>query len=1092
MPTRVLLAAALALVSVPNAWAAPAPGVPRASAVMPLAAPRIAMAGTPAATAATGTSAATERVVVGYDRATETQAIVNAFLMGAEVTRKSKDAEFCVVRVPFGVDSTAFAHELSAMPGVEYAEPDGVVTALMTPTDPGFSKQWNMTKIGAPAAWDVSRGASVTVAVVDTGVDLDHPDLVDRLNTDADYNAITDTYSAQDDNGHGTHVAGIIAATMDNGGVVGVANGCTVLPVKVLDNKGNGWGSDVAEGIRWAADHGASVINLSFGSADNDAAIADAIRYAVGLDPTAPQMDCVVVAATGNKGTAGVMYPAKLDDVIGVAATTSFDTTGNANYPGSNYGPETDICAPGVEIYSTYNGGGYMTMSGSSMASPHVAGVAALLRAQHPAWTREAVTDQILATAYDLGAPGKDDYFGWGRLDAARAVGAAPPAVNDDDIPGVIAPQSPIVGTLDRTTDVNDVFQLDLVAGSRLSAVLTGGSGTSFDLYLYAPGATSIAATAPIAHSDNASYPDTITRFEVPVTGRYYLDVRALSGSGTYTLSYGVVGTGADAEIPGVALPASPTSGTLDAASDPDDVFSVSLTAGQSLAVTMTANAGTDFDAYLFGPGGTSIRTDTPVASAMRLTYPETFSYVAPLDGVYYLDLRAYSGSGHYDLAYSVASVVSDPSRRLPGVPFTTSPTHGTLSAATDTVDVYSILLNAGQTIDIDLSGPATADYDLYLLGPGSTSINTGWVDWSIGPSSEESITYAATSNGTRYIVCRAWSGEGAYTLTAQVSGNTYTVNSSAGAGGSISPWGEYEVAAGGSVTVTMTPNPHYQVADVLVDGVSVGARSVYRFSDVHANHTIAATFALDTFPITRTAGDDGDIVGPASVAYGADATYTIVPHAGHSIFEVFVDRASLGMTSTVTLHDVRAPHSIEATFSADSLPITVKNVPHGYISPSGTTLVEGGSDSPTYTITPDDGYTIGGLLVDGVPCGAVSSYRFTNVLVAHTLSAVFLRATGITIKSSRTILYHGTKVTYSGVIRPNVPNGTHLVVEIRKSGSSAWSALSTRNTYSSHHWSYTYHTHSRHPGTYYVRVRYPGSATYAGSVSSSKKMILR
>jgi hypothetical protein len=702
------------------------------------------------------------------------------------------------------------------------------------------------------------------------------------------------------------------------------------------------------------------------------------------------------------------------------------------------------------------------------------------------------VEDRLLSTALDLGAPGRDDYFGWGRLDAARAV--EPPVANDDDIPGLIAPVSPIAGSLDWTTDPNDVYYLDLTAGSTLTAVLSGGPGTNFDLYLYGPGVTSIASGVPASESTSTSYPN-VVRYIVQTSGRYYIDARAATGSGSYSLAYGVTaaGAGLDADIPGIAIPASPTSGTLDAATDTDDVFALSLTAGQSISVTMTADVGTDFDCYLFGPGGVSVKTDAFVASSMGSTYPEAFTYVARSSGVYYLDLHAFFGAGHYDLAYSVSSPVQDPDGDVPGVPFATSPETGTLDTVTDRVDLYSILLNAGQTIDLSLSGPTTANFDLYLFRAGTSSIyDTPSAAGSTGPTSQEAITYTALTGGTHYIACMAQSGSGAYSLSANVRSASYTVNCSTGPGGAIEPWGEHTVAAGGDVTVTLTPDPHHHVADLLVDGRSVGAPMVHRLPNVRANHTVAATFALDSFPITRIAAAGGTISGPAMVDYGADATYTIVPDLGHNTIEVKLDGASLGTTTTVALHNVTRTHTIEAAFIGNEFPVAASAGAHGQISPSGTAWLEYGSDSATYTITPDAGYVIGVVAVDGVSRGTVPSFKFANVTGPHSIAVTFLRATSITIRSSRTIIHHGTKVTYSGTITPNMPNGTHVVVEIRKSGSSTWSKLSTRNTYSSHHWSYTYHTHSRHPGTYYVRVRYPGSATYAGSTSSSKKMILR
>ncbi len=355
------------------------------------------------------------RVIVGFDPGQEVPALSSALVMGATAPDLSTNADFGVVKVPEGADVSAFIDELSTRPGVTYVEPDSPVYALMDSNDPGFPQQWGMKSIGAPAAWDVARGAAIKVAVIDTGVDLSHPEFAGRIDTANDYDFSNGDTTAQDDNGHGTHVAGIIGATLNNGiGVAGVANDCTILPVKVLSANGSGDVSHVAEGIRWAADHGAQVINLSLGGEDYSQTLNDAVQYAV-------RRDCVVVAATGNTGQDGVIYPAAYANVIGVGSTDSADRLSFF----STYGDGVDVTAPGSNVYSTRLGGGYCFMNGTSMATPHAAGVVALIRAVHREWTRSQVESQLLSTAQDLGSAGKDRYFGYGRVRAAEALGEA-------------------------------------------------------------------------------------------------------------------------------------------------------------------------------------------------------------------------------------------------------------------------------------------------------------------------------------------------------------------------------------------------------------------------------------------------------------------------------------------------------------------------------------------------------------------------------------------------------------------------------------------------------------------------------------------
>ena len=227
-------------------------------------------------------------------------------------------------------------------------------------------------------AWDASptKGANITVAVVDTGVDQQHPDLAGRVLSGT--NIAPTTNSVQDDNGHGTMVAGIIAADMNNlRGIAGIAPQAKILPVKVLDAGGGGNDVDIANGIKWAADHGAKVINLSLGGAGDDPVLDQQVNYALAHD-------VVVVSAAGNDGSETVGYPAAIPGVIAVSATTH----GNALTAFSSYGSRIDIAAPGLDITSTALGvppsaDTYATESGTSFASPIVSGVAALVRAQH-------------------------------------------------------------------------------------------------------------------------------------------------------------------------------------------------------------------------------------------------------------------------------------------------------------------------------------------------------------------------------------------------------------------------------------------------------------------------------------------------------------------------------------------------------------------------------------------------------------------------------------------------------------------------------------------------------------------------------------
>ena len=338
-----------------------------------------------------------------------------------------------VIAVPDGQES-AVAQHLNRHAAVEYAEPDYIFHAFFTPNDPYYTPyQWNLPHINAPAAWDLTTGSSnVTVAIVDTGVDLSHPDLSSKIV--AGYDFVNDDSSPQDDQGHGTHVAGIAAAATNNSaGVAGISWGARIMPVKVLDEEGSGYVSDIADGMRWAADHGALIINLSLGGTSQSSTLQSAVDYAYGSG-------VLIVAAAGNEYEEGnpVGYPAAYPHVMAVAATD--DQDGHASY--SNTGFYVDIAAPGGDpagswdtnprhwIMSTYwRGGGadYEQHSGTSMAAPHVAGLAALVWSRHDGWTNDDVEWAMEYTAVDLGTAGRDDVFGYGRIDAYAAVALVEP-----------------------------------------------------------------------------------------------------------------------------------------------------------------------------------------------------------------------------------------------------------------------------------------------------------------------------------------------------------------------------------------------------------------------------------------------------------------------------------------------------------------------------------------------------------------------------------------------------------------------------------------------------------------------------------------
>jgi len=292
---------------------------------------------------------------------------------------------------------------------IDYAEPNYRFHALdVTPNDPHFSTyQYGPQLIHAPEAWELTTSSTdIRIAIVDTGIQTDHPDLSDKLA--GGYDFVSNGPVQSDPNGHGTHVAGIAAAVTNNRlGIAGIAPAASILPVRVLDQSGTGTLDQVARGIIFAAQQGAQVINLSLGAPYNSNLLQRAITYACSLG-------AVVVAGVGNDNSRTPIYPAAYSDVIAVAAVNEHDRKSIF----SNYGEWVDVAAPGSEILSTFLNGNYAYLSGTSMAAPHVAGLAALLASQGR--RNEEIRSVIVSTADPILGTGM--HWVYGRINANRAV----------------------------------------------------------------------------------------------------------------------------------------------------------------------------------------------------------------------------------------------------------------------------------------------------------------------------------------------------------------------------------------------------------------------------------------------------------------------------------------------------------------------------------------------------------------------------------------------------------------------------------------------------------------------------------------------
>jgi thermitase len=332
------------------------------------------------------------------------------------------------VEVPIS-EAGVFADRIRANSMVEYVEADLRMQAFFTPNDANWTVQWGPQKIEADWAWNTTTGSSdILVAIIDTGVDYTHPDLTPNY-VPLGYDWVNDDTDPIDDFGHGSHCAGIVAAALNNGvGIAGLAQ-VRVMSEKVLDSYGTGASTWIAQGIIHATDQGAKIISMSLGTyfePEEPDVLHDAVKYAY-------NHSVLIVAAAGNSGFAMKGWPAAYDEVVAVTATDSDDQLAFF----SSYGDWVELSAPGVDIYSTMptyhvtmNDYGYSMnyadMSGTSMACPHVVGVAALIWSQFPNFTRDEVRSQLRNSADDLQPLGYDSFFGYGRVNARMAVAGIP------------------------------------------------------------------------------------------------------------------------------------------------------------------------------------------------------------------------------------------------------------------------------------------------------------------------------------------------------------------------------------------------------------------------------------------------------------------------------------------------------------------------------------------------------------------------------------------------------------------------------------------------------------------------------------------
>ena len=380
------------------------------------------------------------------------EADFDIILKSARGARKQKvgQSTLHIVKLDAGVSEQEMVDRLSKNPHIKFAELDKLVPASAIPNDPYYGSSYHLPLVGAPAAWDTTQGEGVTIAILDSGVNGNHPDLAARMVPG--YNFYDNNTDTSDVQGHGTAVAGVAAAATNNSiGVAGVAGQAKIMPVRIADANAWAYYSTIAQGITWAADHGAKIANASYGGVSSSSAIINAANYL-------RSKGGVLFVSAGNTGA--VDSAPMTNSMVVVSATNAWDSRPSW----STYGNVVTLSAPGEYIYTTNREGGYGQWNGTSFSSPLVAGVGALMLSANPALTPAKVDSILYTTAKDIGDPGRDIYYGYGRVDAAAAVAAAVAArpVVDTTAP-VASIANPVAGA-----SVSGVTNVDVTASDNV------------------------------------------------------------------------------------------------------------------------------------------------------------------------------------------------------------------------------------------------------------------------------------------------------------------------------------------------------------------------------------------------------------------------------------------------------------------------------------------------------------------------------------------------------------------------------------------------------------------------------------------------
>lgn len=636
------------------------------------------------------------------------------------------------VRVPPSLLESAAAR-LAATPGVKFVERQHLHRPAMVPDDASLAQEWHLAKIGAPHAWDIAPGApDIVIAILDSGVDPAHPDLASKLVPG--YNFHDGNANTTDVFGHGTKVAGAAAALGDNHvGVAGVAWQSRIMPVRVSDTSGSAYTSAIANGITWAADHGARVINLSFAGLAASSTVTSAARYALGKG-------VVVVASAGN---CGCVEPAPANPyLLSVSATDSSDRLASF----SSRGDYVDVAAPGVGILTTIRGGSYGTASGTSFSSPITAGVVALMMSANRNLGPGEITDLLKANSDDFGTAGWDPSFGFGRVNAARAVSAAFASTAPSPSPALPPPPA----------NVTSFRAVDAKTGGRLDLAWTNQSTAAGTLLLRRTGGPvsdtpARGRTYRVGESIGSSVvvylgPSTQTA-DVGLTDGTTYSYRAFTYDVASAYSAGVSANGTPSALAATSCPSQIVVDNQPAGRSGSGVTFTGRWSPSSLSTPYGANG----SLYSSGTGGERYTWETaPFSSTSTCTYEVALWWVsgATRSTAVPVTVAGHAGGSTTRLVNQQAGGSRWQSQGVYTFPaaahgsVTVSDAHGTVSADS----VRFVLTSMASTPPAPNTLPIVIDN-----GAGGTSSNGAWCR-SSGPRPFGPISlYACGSNGDAY-----------------------------------------------------------------------------------------------------------------------------------------------------------------------------------------------------------------------------------------------------------------------------------------------------------------------------------------------------